>query len=223
MTEHTYRSPISDNAVERITDTWQSGGKQRAFYLIDGEEIGFRFWTASGVLTMEVGLQDGVKHGPYRTWHDNGQVEEESTYIVGKEHGITRQYDENGVQIGSYVMEHGTGLDLWYRAPEVLSESREYVDGDIHGYERWWHGGNQMVWQEGHFSKGIEHGIFRRWNQHGRLRRGNPQYYIKGKRVNKRQYERACKSDPTLPPFVPDDNLAYRKLPNGVLPSRQAK
>jgi hypothetical protein len=39
-----------------------------------------------------------------------------------------------------------------------------------------------------------------------------------GKRVNKRQYERASRGDPTLPPFVAEDNLPFRKAPNGLQP-----
>ena len=39
-----------------------------------------------------------------------------------------------------------------------------------------------------------------------------------GMRVNKRQYERACRNDPTLPQYIADDNQPFRKLPQGVLP-----
>lgn len=165
---------------------------------------------------MESGLQDGVMHGLYRTWYDNGQLCEESTYVEGKEHGETKQYDEDGVQIGSYVMNYGTGVDLWYSAPGILAEEREYRDGKWHGYERWWTDDNQTLCEESHFWNGIEHGIFRRWNQQNKLSRGYPRYYILGKRVNKRQYVRACRNDPTLPPFVADDNRPFRPLPQGI-------
>ena len=84
-----------------------------------------------------------MMHGLFRTWHENGQLQEESTYYQGKEHGETKQYDENGVQIGSYIMDYGTGVDLWFYTAGVLSEERELRDGLRHGYERWWSGDNQ--------------------------------------------------------------------------------
>ncbi|HEX3053450.1 MAG TPA: hypothetical protein VHP83_22510 [Aggregatilineaceae bacterium] len=207
---------IPADAVEVITETQETGEKLKAVYLIDGQEVGVRCWDPSGALTMEFGVKDGAIHGLYRTWYENGQVEQESTYYEGKEHGETKQYDENGVQIGSYMMNYGTGLDLWFEEAGVLSEEREYRDGHRHGYERWWCGDNQTVCAESHFWNDIEHGIFRQWNSQHHLRRGFPQYFVQGKRVNKRQYVQACRRDPTLPPFAAEDNLPFRRLPKGI-------
>src|SRR5260370_20988224 len=107
MTEQTSISCIPDDAVEFITTTWLNGNKQRSLYLLDGKEIGWRWWYPSGVLGMEGELRDGIAHGSYRVWHENGRISQESTYYEGKEHGETRQYDENGLQIGSYILEYG--------------------------------------------------------------------------------------------------------------------
>jgi hypothetical protein len=104
---------------------------------------------------------------------------------------------------------------LWFQAAGVLSEEREYRDGQRHGYERWWCADNQTVGEESHYWHGIEHGIFRQWNAQRRLRRGYPRYFVQGQRVTKRQYVRACHHDPTLPPFVADDNQPFRSCPEG--------
>lgn len=218
MNERTSACPIPNDALEVVTETTEAGTKQKALYLVDGKEIGFRFWYSSGVLGIESGLQNGVMHGLFRTWHDNGKISQESTYFEGKEHGETRQYDEDGAQIGSYVMEFGTGVDLWFCSAGVLAEEREYRDGRRYGFERWWCCDNQTIWEESHFWNDTNHGIFRQWNSQGKLRRGYPQYYIMGKRVKKRQYERACRHDPTLPLMNTDDNQPFRNLPKGVLP-----
>ena len=114
-------------------------------------------------------------------------------------------------------MEHGTGTDLWYCAPGVLSEEREYLNGNRHGYERWWNSDNQTVYEESHFQIDINHGIFRQWNNHGKLRRGYPQYFVAGERMTKCQYERACLKDSTLPPFLASDNQPMRQLPAEVV------
>jgi len=211
-------SPIPDDAEEVIVETYETGRKQKATYRLDGQEIGSRFWNPSGVLVMECTFNNGVRHGLCRTWHDNGQLEEYSTYYEGKEHGTSIQYDWDGTPIGSYTMNDGTGVDVWFAGPGVLSEEREYHDGKLHGYERWWAHDNETVYQERHFWNDVEHGIFREWNTQQKLRRGFPQYYIMGKRVNKRQYERACRNDPTLPPFNTEDNQPFRKLPKEALP-----
>jgi hypothetical protein len=86
---------------------------------------------------------------------------------------------------------------------------------------RWWThdetGHNEKVYDESHYRHGTQHGIFRRWNENDKLSRGYPQYYVNGERVTKRQYERACRTDPTLPPFRAEDNLPQRPLPEAML------
>jgi hypothetical protein len=212
-------SPIPADATEVITET-QEDGRRRAVYLMDGKEIGVRWWNPAGVLEMEFRLKDERMHGLFRTWYDNGQLQHISHYIEGKEHGEAKQYDENGNQIGSYMMDHGTGVDLWYHNHDgSLAEERGYLDGNRHGYERWWNDDNETVSDEGHFLNDIEHGIFRSWNRHHKLSRGYPRYFVHGKRVTKREYVRACRTDPTLPSFIAEDNQPFRPLPAGVMSS----
>jgi antitoxin component YwqK of YwqJK toxin-antitoxin module len=214
-------SPIPADATEVITETAENGTKQKAIYQIDGKDVGLRFWDLSGVLVMEYGLRDERMHGLFRTWYENGQLEHISFYIEGKEHGEAKQYDENGVQIGSYVMDHGTGVDLWYHNQGgSLAEERGYLDGTLHGFERWWNWNDDgTVNEESHFWNGVKHGIFRRWNRHHKLSRGYPRYFVHGKRVTKREYVRACRTDPTLPSFIAEDNQPFRPLPAGVMSS----
>jgi antitoxin component YwqK of YwqJK toxin-antitoxin module len=215
MSEDRATSPIPDAAVEVITERYDSGAKQRATYLIDGKEIGFRWWEESGALGIEFGLKDSVKHGLYRDWFSDGTLSEDAWYHEGKEHGEHRQFLD-GVVIATCTMVHGTGLDLWYNEPGVLAEERAMLDGERHGFERWWTGDNQTIYEESHFYHGTEHGIFRQWNRKGRLSRGYPRYYVNGQRVTKRQYLRACLTDLTLPPFDAADNDPHRNLPPGV-------
>ena len=204
---------IPEHASEVITETWDDGSKRAAFYQIDGQDVAYRWWDEDGYLALEYGIQNGVMHGTFRTWYENGQICEESTYDNGKEHGISKQYDAEGNLIGAYTMEHGSGLDLWFSARGVIAEERYYVDGQRHGFERWWNSDNATIWMEGHFRHDEEHGIFREWNAQGRLCRGFPRYMVAGRKVDKRQYQRACRADPSLPPFVLSENRPQRQAP----------
>ncbi|NTU80110.1 MAG: hypothetical protein HGA45_12010 [Chloroflexales bacterium] len=204
---------IPDAARAIVEATFESGMKRTAFYELDGAGVGLRCWSEDGSLAMEYGMRGGVRHGPFRTYWENGQASEEATYVDGKEHGLTRQYDAEGALIGSYTMDHGTRVDLWFDRVGVLSEERHYLDGERHGYERWWCGDNATVWQEEHYRHGEAHGISRQWNDKGRLRRGFPRYFVDGEQVTRRQYERACRADVTLPSIVPEENLPGRQLP----------
>jgi antitoxin component YwqK of YwqJK toxin-antitoxin module len=203
---------IPQNALEEVIKYSSSEQKESAYYYLDGEKIAYRAWH-NNQICMEYAVKNEKMHGLYKTWHDNGNLCELGFYIDGNEHGITKQYDHDGNLIGSYEMHHGTGIDLWYSAKGIISEERHYQNGNLHGYERWWCEDNKTIWSERHFQNGIEHGIYRQWNQKCALCRGYPQYYVKGEKINKQQYIKACKKDASLPKFQEIDNNNYRKFP----------
>jgi hypothetical protein len=178
--------------------------------VLKGERVGCRVRRSDGRLVREIGIKDGHQHGLWREWDAEGRLTFETFYLNGIEHGTARHWHEGVLQI-TYHLDHGTGVDLW-GSFDSLSEERHLLAGQRHGYERWWNGDNRTVWQEEHFRNGAEHGIFRRW-QHGRLRRGYPQYFVDGRRVTKRQYLKACAGDPFLPAFRSEENAPGRTLP----------
>ena len=201
---------LPEDTTLDITTYWPQGQPREGYVMRGYERVGYRCWNDSGTLVMAYAMRDGQMHGPFCTWHDNGSLCEEATYVMGKEHGTTTQYDPDGSLVGSYTLDHGTGIDRWFSSAGVLSEERHLRDGQRHGPERWWCENGREVWQEAFFADGLHHGIAREWNEHGRLRRGFPQYYVAGKRVTKRQYLAACRRDPSLPPFDARDNQPQR-------------
>jgi hypothetical protein len=141
--------------------------------------------------------------------------------VEGLEHGTARQWAEDGTLVGTYEMDHGSGLDLWWTSASEagtwhLSEARNMLAGDRHGFEWWIDVDQRGADRESHFADGLEHGIQRDWNSAGRLRRGYPKYYVNGHRANKRQYLRAAKLDSSLPPFREEDNRPERQFPPEV-------
>ena len=181
--------------------------------MVDGVVVGRRTRRRDGLLQLEQGWKGDRPHGWRRTWYDDGSLEWETFTIDGAEHGVCRQWHE-GRLIGWYVMDHGTGIDLWRNADGALSEERYCRAGERHGYERWWSGeDNGRIWLERHFHENVEHGIERQWNGRDRIKRGYPRYFVNGERVTKRQYLKAAESDPTLPPYRPEDDRPERPLP----------
>jgi antitoxin component YwqK of YwqJK toxin-antitoxin module len=206
-------SIIPLHAEERVEQTYPGGARKAASYYLNNYRIGFRVWAEHGAVELEYGCNGDLQHGPFRRWNEDGTLLHETAYLDNKEHGVSWQYGQDGEIVGIYVMHHGTGRDLWYSCAGVLSEERSYYDGQRHGYERWWNGDNLTVWEESHFHHGVEHGIFRRWNKVGRLCRGYPQYFANGTLIDRRRYLRACRTDPTLPPFLAENNAPQRVLP----------
>jgi antitoxin component YwqK of YwqJK toxin-antitoxin module len=199
-----------ENALEEILMSWANGGKKSAYYYDNGEKVGYRWWDEDGHLSMEYQIEHDKMHGSFRTWHDNGTIEHETAYFEGKEHGISMQYDRDGRSIGTYEMKFGTGVDLWYQSQGIIAEERHYKDGKRDGYERWWNTDKQSIYRESHFLGGLEHGIFRVWNQQGRLCRGFPAYFVRGQKIPKRSYLKTCEHDKSLPKYLAIENNPQR-------------
>jgi hypothetical protein len=214
-----YRSSIPKAARERVIATFgDNPQKYKAEYVLNGEVFGIRFFHETGELEMEYPLRNGLTHGIVYRSDEPGKLLSAEPYFNGRPHGTAKQWSDEGQLLGTYTMKHGTGVDLWWQQSQdgvpYLAEARYLKDGERHGFEWVWFSEDQRtMWQERHFWNDKAHGIERSWNQHGRLHRGYPKYWVNHKRVSKRQYIRACTKDPTLSPFREQDNLPKRKFP----------
>jgi hypothetical protein len=183
---------------------------------LDGKVVGVRYYHKTAELSDEFPLKDGLTHGTVYRSRTPGKLESAEPHFKGKLHGKARQWSDDGKLMGTYTMKRGTGIDLWWTESErgvpQLSEARYLKDGKWHGFE-WWLLGQKVPVHEQHFWNDKLHGIERRWNARGRLHRGYPRYWVNNERVSKRQYTRACTTDPTLPPFREQDNKPKRKFP----------
>jgi len=213
-----YRSSIPKTAREWVVDRYADGTKAKAEYQVRGKLVGVRFFHETGEASFETPLKDGVYQGTVYRWDMPGVLLSSEPYRNGLPHGLARQWSEGGELIGSYEMRRGTGIDLWWSSCYGgfgLSEVHYMKDGDRHGFE-WWLNGDTTLFEERHCLNGKLHGIEREWNSEGRLRRGYPRYYVHGEWVTKRQYLKACATDPTLPKFREADNKPKRQFPPEV-------
>jgi hypothetical protein len=218
-----YRSSIPKEARERITATFlRSPKKFKAECRLNGVVVGVRYFHPTGDLSIEFPLLNGLTHGIVYRSEIPGMLASSEPFFAGLPHGTARQWSDEGKLIGTYSMRHGTGIDLWRcehseTGLPYVSEVRYVKDGKWHGFE-WWLDERGRVTHERHFSDDHLHGIERLWNPEGRLRRGYPKYWVKSMPVTKRQYERACAADSTLPLFLEKGNRPRRKFPPEILP-----
>ena len=226
-----YRSSIPKAAQECVVSFHETtGNEQRVEYVLDGEVVGFRWFSEDGTAGTENPIKNGVMHGNMHYFEVGADGSRKSSfsepYRNGLAHGIAKQYSDDGKLIGTYTMKRGTGIDFWrtetYCGSSVyLHEIRYIKDGNWHGFEWWLNDDQASVHQEAHFWENLQHGIRREWNGEGKLRRGYPQYWVNNKQVSKRQYLRACAKDSNLPPFREIDNLPARNFPPEVLAAIQ--
>ncbi len=218
----TFISSIPEHAREEdVTKKHGAGrGKVVKNYYLGRSYVGRRVYNNVGLLEHECSYKNGKGHGWEYEWYESGVLAWEQPYYNGRDHGTARQWGSSGAVLGSYTIDHGTGIDLWWNEHEgkaQLTEARVVVDGLMNGYEYWftWHRPG-VLRKEKWWSKGSLHGIEREWNDRGRLRRGFPKYWIRGEQVDRRSYERAVKSDIALRPFCIEDNQPQRVFPPEV-------
>jgi antitoxin component YwqK of YwqJK toxin-antitoxin module len=214
-----YISSIPVGAEERIVEQYPDGEKRQAEYWLNGERVGLRYFFPTGEPEVEYGFRDGIKDGMVYVWSDPGHLCSAEPFVDGVPHGTAWQWGSyTGRVIGTYTLERGTGIDLWRQewndGSATLSEVHSMRAGRPHGVEWWLDSSDQQsVHEERHWFEGELHGIERDWNLKGRLRRGFPRYWVRGRQVTKRQYLRAAARDATLPPFRSEDNDPQRTFP----------
>lgn len=214
-----YRSSIPRRAEARITKRHANGAQATVEYFIEGRRVGVRSFDAEGHLENDCGWRDGLRHGTSYRIDIPGRLLSATPYSRGLEHGIARQWADDGRLLGTYRMRHGTGIDLWWDETwgrprrRFLAEVCFHRRGKRHGFEWWIDQDQASVHIERHWRDGHEHGIEREWNVKGHLRRGYPKYFVAGQQVTRREYVRAAAKDVSLPPFRDAENRPARSFP----------
>jgi hypothetical protein len=211
------RATIPRRAVEIVEERSAGGTRLTSKYQLDGDRVGMICWNDDGTTPL---LSRGYKNGRPVGWqlehHFDGSVLFAEYYRYGRVDGWTFQWAVDGQLVARCEFRRGTGIDYWCDPTTgALSEVHPYLAGLPHGCETWWNDDQTTVHIERYWCNGKAHGIEREWNDHGRLARGWPRYFIHGERTDKRRYTRAQHFDPTLPSFRSEDQFPNRTLPRG--------
>lgn len=154
-----YLSSIPRDAVESVTAWSSRDGPIEAEYLLGDEAVGRRTFGAGGHPISETPLRAGVKHGTVYRWRPGTMaLNSAGPYVEGLPHGTARQWDMEGNLVGTYRMDRGTGVDLWWQrtssGPWGLAESHYMRDGEADGFEWWFLPGAARLLPERHWRAG---------------------------------------------------------------------
>ena len=85
-------------------------------YFVGRSIVGCRLFNSDGELQLDCGIGRGRRHGREYRLDLPGKLLSATAYKNGLEHGVARQWSDDGELIGTYRMKHGTGVDLWWQA-----------------------------------------------------------------------------------------------------------
>ena len=112
-----------------------------------------------------------AKHGPYTSYHENGQVFEERFYQNDKLEGVSKVYFENGKL--DYVETHKDDLydglyQKYYESGQLANEG-QYENNEMNGvWKRWYENGTLR--EEVEFAANNENGPFKEYHENGQLK-----------------------------------------------------
>jgi len=110
-------------------------------YFVGRSIVGCRLFNSDGELQLDCGIGRGRRHGREYRLDLPGKLLSATAYKNGLEHGVARQWSDDGELIRTYRMKHGTGVDLWWldgltkpRRP-YLAEVHFMLKGHRHAFE----------------------------------------------------------------------------------------
>ena len=170
-----------------------------------------RTFHPNGQLAIEASYIDGRQSGIERQWHPNGQLASEGNWIDGLPNGVTRQWHSNGVLAMEMPVKNGFvegTVKEWNDRGELLG-AYEIRNGC--GIMKSWYP-NGHLRGETTYVNGQLNGRICLWDDAGGLIA--EEFQIAGKKVSKKKYLETSKSDSTLPQYNGNEPKPHAGLPS---------
>jgi antitoxin component YwqK of YwqJK toxin-antitoxin module len=97
------------------------------------------FYPGANQPKRELHFEQGVQAGPQRSFHENGKLARESTFVAGATHGEVKEHYANGAKRAIATYEHGkvVARESWF--PNGQRESQLAVDAEGNRSETRWY------------------------------------------------------------------------------------
>lgn len=103
-----------------IIDLWDNGRAHKVwvYALINGKRTAIREiqYHPNGVKSMEGPLKDGLRHGEWKSWYEDGSLWSVGSFVNGLRHGKGIVYHPNGKKFieGAYIHGERSGKWMWW-------------------------------------------------------------------------------------------------------------
>lgn len=143
-----------------------------------------RTYYDDGKLRGESAFVNGVPHGLHRQWHPNSVLAMEIPYDHGMIDGTVKQWNDKGEMISTSELRKGTGVLRTLYPEQGTDGEMTYVDGKLTGRQLAFCGGELMAIT----------------------------YWLDDKKVSRKRYVEACKTNKSLPHYEDDRKLGQTWL-----------
>lgn len=112
---------------------------------------------SNGNVENEYTLKDGELSGTANTYYENGNLKITSNFVKGKKNGNSKEYDENGLLTGEF----------------------SYLNGELNGPYKIFENSNLKL--TGSFKNGIKDGLFKFYNDENKIEK---EYFLTAEKLN---------------------------------------
>jgi antitoxin component YwqK of YwqJK toxin-antitoxin module len=157
-----------------------------------------RTWHSHGVIATAIPFHHGLVDGRTHQWNEKGQLLGSYQMVLGT--GIEVIWYENGTifSMSSFVDGKETGLSVSYSVDGGVSCVHSYTRGVLDGPQRNYYPSNALQ-ESVMFRKGRMIGPLLRLDQSGTPLDGTPIWYLDEKIVSHAEYDLVKEKDPSLP------------------------
>ena len=136
-------------------------------YLKDGCHLRY-FDNNKKQVKFEINIINGQKHGPVKSYYENGQIKRDCNFIDGKGHGSFKSYYENGQIEKDYNCTNGQkhGPFKSYHENGNLKNQLHYKNGNENGQFHSFYD-NKAKYRDGNFDK---NGLVKEYFKNGNLK-----------------------------------------------------
>ena len=151
-------------------------------------------------------LKKGKFHGPFKSYHPNGQLQGEGTFKDGKEDGPFKSYYKNGQLVGEGTYKDGKedGPFKTYYSNGQLGLEKTFKDGQLNGPFIWYDINGKIEYKGTYKDNEKWNGSFKPMKYGGEIPIGTPIFYENGKPID--EYKREPVDDDSLETEDKPDN-----------------
>lgn len=178
-----------EGLIEKIEHEYKDGRPEKiSFYkeaINENNKTKEILYYIDGKIKAEVSFANGVKHGKYVIWDNNGKIQKEGIYNNDKEVGVVKTYYPSGIQERYLDGDGKDTLEIWYYIGGQINSKiwrnsssegkwvawyengNKWVDDDVSGNHKAWYPNGKLK-EKGQFDKERKrNGIWNYWDENG--------------------------------------------------------
>jgi len=177
-------------ATKTIVDRWH--GQIQVNGVIPDKVI--NYFDINNKLISKNNYKNGVFHGPYETYYDNGKVYSKGIYQNGKIQGLVKVFYKNGLvkEEGLYRDGLRVGEFKSYYDDGTLAIHTNYKNGLRQGYTKLFDKAGNLA-ERGEYLMGGKNGEWKKYWENGEV--AFKDYYVNGEKMDKDTYSERSRKE----------------------------